>query len=77
MKRKRMFLLWTITLGLAIVSSAGAQDAKTYFEQGNAHFRSGSYLEAIKSYDKALEMDPRDSRFFLLRGVSFAALGKY
>lgn len=45
--------------------SAGASpDAAAWFEQGEALFKQQRYEEALAAYERAIELDPLDARFF-------------
>lgn len=37
----------------------------------------GKYREAVKSYDKALELDPKKTEAWYNKGFAFVKLGKY
>jgi len=53
------------------------EKAQKYFEQGNASRVLGNYAQAIKDYDKAIELDPRDAVAYDNRGYAYGHLGNY
>ena len=55
-------------------------EASDWFEQGASLFNSEQYGEAIKAFDKAIEIGPnvkRSDRFYGWRGSSYMELGQY
>ena len=56
------------------------EEASDWFEQGASLFNSEQYGEAIKAFDKAIEIGPnvkRSDRFYGWRGSSYMELGQY
>jgi len=47
------------------VSQNPLQKALACKDEGNKYFKSGKYAEAIKCYDSAIEMCPKDNKFDL------------
>jgi tetratricopeptide (TPR) repeat protein len=46
---------------------------KGYYEEGNIHFLRGKYLNAITSYNHALELNEGEALYYYARGLSYAA----
>ncbi len=42
---------------------------KTYYNKGTAFYHLGKYSEAIKAYDKAVELDPKYFKAYIDKGV--------
>ena len=55
----------------------GKKTDKYYYDKASAKFRNKKYLEAIKYYDKALEINPNFASAWNDKGVSLSRLGKY
>ena len=53
------------------------EDPVTCQLQGNLYFKLGNFLEAVTFYDKCIELAPRVSETYLLRGNAKAELGDY
>jgi len=50
-------------------------DASTYLSRGNKNLP--NYQEAIKNYDKAIELDPKFESAYYMRGVAYCGLHNY
>ncbi len=48
---------------------------KEYIEIADKKFQDGLYEEAIKDYDKAIELNPKDDYAYYKRGISKADFG--
>lgn len=59
-----LLLISMVMLG----SGTSAQDAVTYYKQGDTFQTSGQFVEAVKSYDKAIELDNKYVDAFIKRG---------
>jgi tetratricopeptide (TPR) repeat protein len=46
-----------------------------YTERGVAYGMLGDYRQAIREYDQAIELNPKDTRAYVNRGFAFAELG--
>ena len=42
---------------------------------GGTYFKLGNSNQAIKDHDKAIEIDPKNARAYLLRGLGYGSLG--
>jgi tetratricopeptide (TPR) repeat protein len=51
-------------------------ESKVLILKGNEHYDKKEYEEAIKNYDKAIELDPKYSDPWNNKGISLAILGK-
>jgi hypothetical protein len=57
---------------LMLVSVAGAaQSTNVWFHKGSELMSSEKYNGAIKTYDKAIEINPHDSSVWRTKGLSF------
>jgi tetratricopeptide (TPR) repeat protein len=46
------------------LSAKASREAAAWFEQGEALFKQEHYEEALAAYERAIELDPLDARFF-------------
>ena len=53
-----------------------ATSAKNFSNRGLTYFRKKDFENAVKDYNRAIELDPKDSWSWLNRGASLANLGK-
>ncbi len=51
-------------------------ETKEYLENGNAKFELGQYEDAIKDYDKVIELNPENSEAYCNRGNAKYKLGQ-
>ncbi len=66
-----------VLASLILVSIAGAiQSTNVWSHKGSELMNSEKYDEAIKAYDKAIEVNPLDSRAWYYKGVALSELGK-
>ena len=61
------FALTTVTILILTLGSAAAtldnpQDSMSWYNKGNALNKLNKFGEAIKAYDKAIEINPKDSK---------------
>jgi len=54
-----------------------AKQAKNHIRQGYRFYRKNQIQEAVKSYGKAIEMDPNNAEAFFWRGRAFLQAEKY
>jgi tetratricopeptide (TPR) repeat protein len=54
-----------------------SNDVNAWNDRGLTFYNLGKYKEAIKSFDKALDIDPRDATILSNKGASLNNLGKY
>jgi len=82
-KANRKYTVWMVLgiivlASLILVSIAGAvQSTNVWSHKGSELMNSEKYDEAIKAYDKAIEINPLDSRAWYYRGVALSELGKF
>jgi tetratricopeptide (TPR) repeat protein len=50
-------------------------EVKTLIDKGKAFFKLGNYTEAITYYDKALAIDPKDTKALYYKGAALDSLG--
>ena len=48
-----------------------------FAEEGNELYKQGQYDRAIRSYDKAIEIDPKNSELWNSRGLALCHLGRH
>ena len=73
-----MVLGITVLSFLFLVSFAGAtQNSISWNNQGIDLANSGKYNEAIKAFDKAIEIKPHDSKFWNNKGYALSKQNKY
>jgi superkiller protein 3 len=62
---------------LMLVSIAGAaQSTNVWFHKGSELMSSEKYNEAIKAYDKAIEINPLNWNAWYAKGIALEKLGK-
>jgi tetratricopeptide (TPR) repeat protein len=63
------------------ISSAFGQnsylDSDPYLDSANWHIEKGQYTEALKDYNKALEISPDIADIYVYRGFAYHNLGQY
>ncbi len=78
---KRNFSLLVVMVLLLAAGIATVQtelnDAKAYYNRGNAYAKKGQYDQAISDYTKALEINPRYAFAYHNRGVAYLGKGQY
>ena len=65
------FTALLLTAGLA-----AAQDVKTYVDRGMENCQSGRYDQALKDFNDALKLKPKDPTLITYRGVVYYAKGQ-
>lgn len=58
-------------------NSSQPKDEWAYFNQGTANGRIGNYKQAIKYFNKAIELNPELQRAYYNRAVAYEKLGNY
>src|SRR5208283_5560541 len=66
-----LVLLMLVNIAVAVQSS------NAWVQEGSVLTNSGKYTEAIKAYDKAIEINPQDADAWNGKGVILDELGKY
>lgn len=59
------------------LTSVAPEDPSGYFYLGFAYDELGNYDQAVKAYDKAIELGPNDQSAYLNRGNSYGELGEH
>ena len=75
MLRKLIFTL--VILSIFFVPTYANNTYQNYMNSGEEKWKLGQYAEAIKDYDKAIELDPNSVRAFFARGYMKSSLGLY
>ncbi len=60
-----------------IANKKNYQNVATYFYKGFDLTEEGKYQEAIKAYDKAIKINPKDSETYNNKGLALGKWGKY
>jgi len=63
--------------GIAAYNKIKDLNAAEWFEKGNAAEIAGNNNQAIKNFNKAIELSPQYSRAYCGRGVAYAKLGNF
>ena len=50
-------------------------NANAYFNRGNAFMCLKNFVDAIRNYDRAVELDPNYSSVYINRGFAYCELG--
>jgi tetratricopeptide (TPR) repeat protein len=75
---KRLFLYIICATCFFYTSSSGAHDKSSgWLDEGVALVMEGKYNEAIKAFDKAIELNPRDAVAYNNRGAAYGQIGNY
>ncbi len=77
---RKNYILFTIALLVLIFALSllsYGEDAKTYYKLGYTYFSQKNYKEAIASYKKALELDPKNADAFYWIGKCYFELKQY
>ncbi|MBF0542694.1 MAG: tetratricopeptide repeat protein [Nitrospirae bacterium] len=51
------------------------QTAADYYNRGDSYFKSKDYQQAIKDYNKAIELNPKYAKAYYSRGCAYSILG--
>jgi len=68
-------VLVVIFISLLPLDIGMAQSAEDYVAKGRAKFEKGDYKGAILNYDKAIELNPNDTKACLRRGLYKSKMG--
>jgi len=60
-----------------VITPPVIKDVSALTDKGNGLLKLGRYEEAIRYFDKALEIDPRNETVLNNKGISLASLGRY
>ncbi|MBA2840069.1 tetratricopeptide (TPR) repeat protein [Methanococcus maripaludis] len=69
-----------ILLGILIsISFAGCvdQDPEEYYSEGVLQYDDGNYSESIDLFEKAIQLDPEESKYWLMKGKALYNLERY
>jgi len=75
-KRLVMGISVCFTALLLTAGLAAAQDVKTYVDRGMENCQSGRYDQALKDFNDALKLKPKDPTLITYRGVVYYAKGQ-
>lgn len=69
---RRFSLAWISLLLIAFLPAIlGAQDVKTYVDQGIAGCEAGKFDQALNDFNAALKMKPNDATLYDYRGMAY------
>ncbi|HXV39245.1 MAG TPA: tetratricopeptide repeat protein [Nitrosopumilaceae archaeon] len=54
-----------------------SSEIKNFIEKGKSLVEDGNYEEALKFFDKALELDPNDHKIWNQKGIALRSMGRY
>ena len=75
--KKMKFALALIMLVMPRTLAFGQTTAEDWLNQGSALYNQSKYDEAIKAFDKAIEIDPQLEQAWYYKGMALKGLGKY
>jgi len=55
---------------LTTAPKAASKTKEEYFDEGIDHRKAGRYEEAVESYRKAIEIDPKDASAYYNMGIA-------
>jgi tetratricopeptide (TPR) repeat protein len=61
---------------LLLPAWSGAQNFQSYVDQGIKDSQSGRYDQALKAFDQALKLKPKDPALITFKGIVYYAQGK-
>ena len=74
---KARFVIVLMALAVLFVSAVAQENtAEGWFKKGQELFRNGSYDDAVKAYDKAIELEPNNATFYISKvpGLNMLAI---
>jgi tetratricopeptide (TPR) repeat protein len=74
---KAGFVVVLMALAVLCVSAVAQENtAEGWFKKGSELFRNGSYDDAVKAYDRAIELEPSNATFYISKvpGLNLLAL---
>jgi len=79
MKKCRIILRFIGVILLTTPSALGfaATTAEEYFRQGCDYFEQEKFSQAVKAFEKAIELDPDNATYYYNLGAVYSNLGKY
>lgn len=72
----KKLLCLALALAFFLPHLAGAQNVQAYIDQGIENSQKGNYDQAIKDFNQALKLKPRDPTLITYRGVVYYAKGQ-
>jgi tetratricopeptide (TPR) repeat protein len=70
----------TVIIALLLVLSvsgwSAAQDVQSYIDQGIKNSQAGHYDQALKAFDQALKLKPKDPALLTYKGIVYYAKGR-
>lgn len=70
-------LISTVIIPILILYNMYNTADKRYFDEGMAESKLGNYRSAITLFDKAIEINPYVSRYYVGRGIAKFGLGQF
>ena len=75
--RARFALVMIALVILCVSAVAQEMIAEDWYKKGQELERKGSYEEAVKAYDKAIELNPKDIMVWLSKGIILSGLEQH
>jgi tetratricopeptide (TPR) repeat protein len=69
------YLALTLLFLLLLPGWSAAQDVQSYINQGIQNSQSGRYDQALKAFDQALKLKPKDPALLTYKGIVYYAKG--
>jgi tetratricopeptide (TPR) repeat protein len=69
-------LLATLLFLGVVTGWSAAQDVQTYVNQGIKYSQEGHYDQALKAFDQALKLKPKDPALITYKGIVYYAMGQ-
>ncbi len=72
-----VLLLLTMTLATPAMGQTNQTNEADWFSMGIDLYKKDKYDEAVRAYDKALEVDPQDAEAWNNKGIALGMQGRY
>ena len=73
----KKLLCLVVAMAFCLPNPAAAQNVQAYVDQGIENSQNGRYDQALKDFNQALKLKPKDPALFTYRGVVYYAKGQY
>ncbi|ABR54372.1 Tetratricopeptide TPR_2 repeat protein [Methanococcus vannielii SB] len=76
MEKKRI-IITLISLFIVFAGCLGNKDPESYYINGVEKYNSGDYNGAIFAFDSAIQLNPEETKYWLMKGKSLYGLQRY